>query len=805
MSMDAITEKIAHFIGAFEQFEQEGRMRADYDKFRAIKAAEDDAEAIDLRSLKAKEFFKLEDVDAGVKFQPASFVKPPPPELDQAPIEAEGDLANEPPAPAPLLDQTENLTAPVNNSSEGTPNFILPPPSSMAQVTYQINVLSDNDSFGAVSALSFQAVESLIETLQNLYTAALQLSPLNMELLPTTADWSKVVSEIQVSAQALVTGVSGPLSTSVLIGEDAQGHFADGVAITEFTPFEELLPTYIAEKRAEAEADAEPHDHTTDGHDFSQDFGKGDNPYKVDEGHTVVAGANTLVNTASITSSWLDADVIAVSGYVLRMDAISQVNVIVDHDSITDALSPTNLADQSSIAANAAAIVVKSIATAKAEAAAEAGDAPDTIPTTAPTFANAPANWTVVRYDGPVTQVNWVKQHTFTTDNDQAVVTFSGAKTFLGLGENGLSNSFNAHEFGFQYDLILVGGNLIDINLVNQLNIILDSDVVDTIASEQVTATKMVSVLDVPEVSEEAAGPTSIQSMVEEPTQVAAPSVAPDQQIDVLHDTPAQTAEAQPAEVTGSAINGSSQEAAATSGLPDVAPADAETPDASVVEIAEAVPAAEDVGASSTPTAAVSTGDNLAYNQAMIQTIGQDTDAAISQIYADALDAFANGNDEISNEIVQDTAFAGTELLRVLYVDGDFTTVNMVDQVNVLGDADQVHLARDDFAAALQEQIKITTGSNVAANIAAIKDNGMDSVVMAQGGTYSDALIHQANLMDVDVLETGSSIADLTNEAVAFLTDDVNANSMGDDITAMTNGIINDAFSQTDIMQNMLS
>ncbi len=804
MSMDAITEKIAHFIGAFEQFEQEGRMRADYDKFRAIKAAEDDANAIDLHSLKAKEFFKLEDVDVGVKFQPASFVKPPP-EFDQVALADEVGRPDGLSAPAPHLDQTENLTAPVDNSSEGTPNFIIPPPSSMAQVTYQINVLSDNDSFGAVSTHSFQAVESLIETLQNLYTAASQLSPLNMELLPTSADWSMFFSEIQVSAQALVAGVSGPLSTSVLIGEDAQGHFADGVAVAEFTPFEELLPAYIAEKRAEAEADAEPHDPTTDGHDFSQDFDKGESPYKVDDGHTVVAGANTLVNTASITSNWLDADVFAVAGNVIRMDAISQVNVIIDHDSITNALSPTNLADQSSMAANAAAIAVKSVAAAKAEALAKAEDATGTITPTAPSFANAPANWTVVRYDGPVTQINWVKQHTFTTDNDQAIVTFSGAAMFLGLGENALSNIFDAHEFGYQYDLILVGGNLIDINLVNQLNIILDSDVVDTFAPEQVAATKMVSVSDVPEVSEAAAGPTSIQSIEDEPTQVAAHSVAPQQKIDASHVTAAQTATAQPTEVTGSAIDGSSQEAAATSGVPDAAPADAAPPEAAPIEATDAIPAADEVGPSSTPAPAISTGDNLAYNQASIETIGQDTDAAISQIYADVLDGFANGNDDISKEVLEDPAFAGTELLRVLYIDGDFTTVNMVDQQNVLGDADQVHLARDDFAAALQEQIQITTGSNLAANFAAIRDNGIDSVVMAQGDTYSDALIYQANLMDTDVLETGSSIADLTNEAVAFLTDDINAKSMGDDIAAMTNGMIDDAFSQSDIMQNMLS
>ena len=59
---------------------------------------------------------------------------------------------------------------------------------------------------------------------------------------------------------------------------------------------------------------------------------------------------------------------------------------------------------------------------------------------------------------------------------DQAVLTFSGASTFLGLGENTIANSFTTQQFGFGYDLIIVGGNMIDVNLVSQKNAVLDSD-----------------------------------------------------------------------------------------------------------------------------------------------------------------------------------------------------------------------------------------------------------------------------------------------------------------------------------------
>ncbi|SDZ58842.1 hypothetical protein SAMN05444004_1267 [Jannaschia faecimaris] len=487
------------------------------------------------------------------------------------------------------------------------------------------------------------------------------------------------------------------------------------------------------------------------------------------------------------------------------MDAISQINVIVDHDSITDALSPNDLADQSSIAANAAAIVAKSVAAAREDADADADNVSDPVPDSTPLFSGTPANWTILRHDGPVTQINWVKQHSFTTDFDQAVVTFSGTATFLGLGENALSNSFNALEFGYQYDLIFVAGNLIDVNMIDQLNVILDSDVICTTAPAQAASAKPEPVVDMP-TSEETAATLAVADFgAEHSGRVAPNNMVPDPQDKIQPDSVAQNANDQPAFLKGSGTNGSTQQVAATSGLPDIAPAETKANTVSPIEVADNEPVSLPDNPSPTPAPAVSSGDNLAYNQASIQTIGEDTDAAITDIFSDALDSFADGGDEISGDIIKDPVFTGTELLRVLYVDGDVTTVNMVEQINIIGDADQVHLARDNFAAALQNQIEITTGSNVAANIAAIQDNGLDSTVMARGKVYSDALIHQANLMDTDVLETGSSVAELTNEVVAFLTDDISADPFGDDIDAMVNGTASETFGQSDVMQTMLS
>ncbi len=796
MWMDAISEKIAHFIGAFELIEQEARMRAEYDKFRAIKNAEDDARAIELRSLKAKEAYQLEDVDAGVK------VKAPPPEAVASAPEQIAPTVQNPitlasAVPIPVLEVSEEIGSLGVATHNATLNFKLPPPSSIAQVTYQVNTLSDNDSFGAVISGGFQAVSSLIATLHSVSASVAPLLPMKLDVLPTSDNWSVVIGQIQTAAAAIGTGTNGTLTTTVLLGDSAKGTFIDGVAAEEFVAFKDMQPAYIAEKLAKAEAAAAPHDATTDGHDFGADFGKAESPFKVEDGHAVVAGANSLVNTASITSSWLDAKVIAVAGDVVRMDAISQVNVIVDHDSVTNGLSSSLVADQSSMASNAAKIGMQTVAAAKlaaqeaaAKAAAEDGNEYEPEPATnaEPSFLlHAPANWAVVRYDGPVTQINWVKQHSFATDYDQAVVTFSGSATFLGLGENNLSNSFNIHELGYHYDLILVGGNLIDINLISQLNILLDSDVIDTTSSARTQPSEN---LETVASTLNGTAATGVESDIAEVT--AQPVVAASIAID------------------GTNVDGTSQQSAATNGVAVEPPPVAGVAEHTGLETDAADPAldAADAQPNGSPPAtasAFSTGDNLAYNQASIQTIGQDTDAAINQTFADVLNSFAQGNDYIPDEVVEDPAFLGTELLRVLYIDGDFTTVNMVEQVNILGDADQVHLARDNFASDLQDMIKVTTGSNILANIAAIRDNGMDSTVMAQGTAYSDALIYQANLIDTDLMETGTSIADLANEAVAFLTDDMGADTLGDDITNSTHGLIADAMGQSDIMQTMLS
>jgi hypothetical protein len=89
-----------------------------------------------------------------------------------------------------------------------------------------------------------------------------------------------------------------------------------------------------------------------------------------------------------------------------------------------------------------------------------------------------PEDWTVVRVTGDVVATNTVQQYVFATDFDRTEITISAAATYIGTGENIISNGVQLAELGFHYDLILVGGSMITLNVIDQVNVLVDVDTV---------------------------------------------------------------------------------------------------------------------------------------------------------------------------------------------------------------------------------------------------------------------------------------------------------------------------------------
>ena len=453
-------------------------MREAYEEFRALRASEAEAEILDLKSFKGKQSHDLKDFDPGLKLKLPSQPEPvwqndarnelPP--LDVAPQNSQ-PIAQSPVDQIPLLGGDSGGAIGVTFNYTFSYTFNLPLPSAVATVTFQKATLYDNDIFGDLSTFGFQSIAQLMPVLEALTNFASSLSLISIDKMSLAADWFSIAAEISDAAAGLDLISNDNVSVAVFQGEAAQSTFVNGIEVESFPEWETILPVYHAEKLALAKELASAEAHARDFEDNAE------SPLKVEAGHEVVAGANSLINTASITSSWLDAPVFAVAGNVLRFDAISQVNILIEHDFAFSGSLAQDASEAASKTINAATIATRTVEEAKLAASVKKGEAVAPTSTSDPVSAQTtPSNWTVVRHEGDVVQYNWVKQYTFSTDMDQAVLTFSGASTFLGLGENTIANSFTTQQFGFGYDLIIVGGNMIDVNLVSQKNAVLDSD-----------------------------------------------------------------------------------------------------------------------------------------------------------------------------------------------------------------------------------------------------------------------------------------------------------------------------------------
>lgn len=169
----------------------------------------------------------------------------------------------------------------------------------------------------------------------------------------------------------------------------------------------------------------------------------------------------------------------------------------------------------------------------------------------------------------------------------------------------------------------------------------------------------------------------------------------------------------------------------------------------------------------------LSSGDNLLLNDASILQVGREGHLPAA---GDWLKLLTDGPDATSG-LLDDPSLAGLGPLRVLHIKGDLVSAQIIEQINVLGDADQVDL----LAARAMENagdVSVVTGSNVLVNAAHVAEFGIDTIIHTRGGVYSDALIHQAELVDTISPYAGAGLA---SEAVVFLADGMTDIAAGPD------------------------
>jgi len=619
MAFDDKSEIIAHFIGIFETNSEAVRLRSDYDAFRA-EAKKTDGPGpfmninVKVTSPYSEGGFNPETNNAVYGSSAQIHIKSP----THLPHEAALKALN---SQSIALGTLPNLplSAQVGGFAAYSLDFTLLPPSSVATVNIQYNFLTDDDVFSNVdTGIEFTDPAVYHTALTALASTAQTLQIVEIPDLPQDGD---TIAQDALEAVETLASLSAPemdgATVDLIHGQDATGIIENGTATDQTSSLKDALPHTPPE---------------------TGDSGTGTGTPPQDDGpaHTVNTGGSTLLNQTTIISYWLDAPVIAVMGDYVSVTAIGQLNAWNDTDTTSIATPDAPFSTTTGINTSSISAVANAVA--------------------ATGYTGGPGHVVVTRIEGDVINLNYVQQYNFAYDNDVVSVTFSASETYLELSDNTLVNLTSLEELGYQYDLIVIGGSMIDLRVITQTNVLLDTDSIH--------------------VQGNFAG--NIES------------------------------------------NG-----------------------------------------------------NLLWNQALIYQSGVDTIEEMPDHYATTATLLEDGAETVTGGVLNDNLLDGTQVLRVLYVSGDVLDVQAVQQVNVLGDADQVALLSETVQGADGANIAILTGENALINVASIMDLGVDSTIYVGGEQYSDALLYQAGFVSTEDPALVSDTSGLASEAVLFLTDDM--------------------------------
>lgn len=616
MGQDLTTEAISHFIGFFNQAVEETRMRQDYEAFKAKARMDEDLNQPLNITVNITSKYNLGDFDPGVNARMPNYsdtkvsLGPPP---DPLPLNLAGTgnfVANDLEDPFQLLPMQPSGFAALNLT------FELPPPSSVALAIIQKTSLQDSDIlFTASPDGGFTPINHYTQTLSLMTEWSDTLSADWNATLPETGDdiTPLGVSFYETAQEFTPTSMEGA-EIHVQTGNDISGIYLDGQSVEEMPDLDAAMPDFLSREEADDE----------------------DIPYEV------IAGGNMAVNALSLSTNWIDAPVMAITGSSYSLNAITQVNILSNLD--TENGSPMGH-NPSDTVHNIAAFLSSAGPNAKpTDTTAEDDDANPEFPGTA----------IVTRLTDDLVNFNWLEQYNYLVDNDILSVKFQGNETFLQTGGNNATNYTALQELGFHYDLIMVGGDMINISIIDQVNVLLDNDNVSY---------------------------------------------------------------------------GNGWQAS---------------------------------------------GDgNLLWNEAVIETVGQDAYDNMSDDYDALGQSLASGSDGVGGSILNNAAFEGLDMLKVLFIEGDLINLQYISQTNIVGDADQMQLHATHMAGQDGAEASLVVGQNALLNLATIYEAGLDSEIQLGGDQYSDALMHQAGLIVTDESQLAAENGNgLVNEAVAFLTED---------------------------------
>ncbi|MFP1645896.1 hypothetical protein [Pontitalea aquivivens] len=481
---DLQSEAIAHFIGHFQLLVERAMLRLEHDRLVHAARQIDDPPPLPHVTVKVESLLAPADL---------SFVAPRLPDAGlpagatvpgagwAAPVAgAAGPVPAQPGLPAPPA----ALSAVALPAASGQITWTIPPADQVAVITLQYNLAQDQDIWldgifaTAASPLGapipFAALAADLEALVALagqlmpvappgasLTGAAAMAQLRDDLATTDPAWAPAVAQITLLRRG------DPLPDE----DGATLPFAGGIVVNGVQA--SAVPDHlqmVLDARTPAPEDG-PNDEVTlqtDPAPLAQQ---------------VTTGGNLLINETALGHDWLDAPVIAVAGSVTSLAVIAQVNLLSDRDRVEGPvdLAAAGGAGAGGAAAASAAFNIASLTSQSRLAAAQAlanarTDAARDAAGDGPADPVLPAHWAVTRIEGDVLIENWVLKINLLSDDDVARFETGHHGLQVGMGENTLLNLDSLLALGAHYDLIMIGGQMIDLTLIQQVNVLLDND-----------------------------------------------------------------------------------------------------------------------------------------------------------------------------------------------------------------------------------------------------------------------------------------------------------------------------------------
>ncbi|KEO53985.1 hypothetical protein [Thioclava pacifica] len=496
--LDRQTEIIAHFIGAFNQTTEKLAARQDYDAFRAARLSEPDAGDLLTVEIRVSSDYALEGYGPGLNFDAPPPLPPEAPWLPvaQMPDRILPDLGLLPP---PSYKDAPGIDLPVMTPP---PNFylLLDPPGSVITITAQVNTLVDQDVLVnrpfemPPELLGSYGPEASAAKLTLLAEAGDALSVATPELGTSAADHAGMLIDAmeELDPQAVGDGVEAALFRASPIQPVPEPVSEDEGETVEAVPAPPLLgPGFdgspvingvlaeaIPETLKERLESRNAEDETEDGGDIPgivevEDeaagtvSGQSAEPVPIEITQSLETGDNLALNQYQAAHEWIDAPVIAVAGSAQSLSLISQVNVMRDQD-LTDVSAPGLIsaaalpADPASQAVNAASFTQEANPAQFLDLDIPGGE----------------KMVGLVRIEGDVTVDNHLTQVNAISDGDLVSYEFGPYQTEITMGGNAAVNLETLLEYGMKFDVILIGGDLIEIAQIEQINVLLDDDLI---------------------------------------------------------------------------------------------------------------------------------------------------------------------------------------------------------------------------------------------------------------------------------------------------------------------------------------